>query len=45
MSWNKNDDPEPQQDTRARAIAILVLAGAVVLGMVLLATGVVQITG
>jgi hypothetical protein len=45
MSWNKNEDPEPREDTRARAIAILVLAGAVVLGMVLLATGVVEITG
>jgi len=43
MDKNRYDDPEPRQDTKARAIAILVLAGAVVLGMVLLATGVVQV--
>jgi hypothetical protein len=43
MDKKPYDDPEPRQDTRARAIAILVLAGAVVLGMVLLATGVVQV--
>ena len=43
MDRNPYDDPEPREDTRARAIAILVLAGAVVLGMVLIATGAVQV--
>jgi hypothetical protein len=43
MDKNPYDEPESRQDTKARAIAILVLAGAVVLGMVLLATGVVQV--
>jgi hypothetical protein len=43
--WNRHKDPEPSQDLRARAIAILVLAGAVVLGMVLIATGTIEIAG
>ncbi len=45
MDKNPYDDPEPKEDTKARAVAILVLAGAVVLGMVLIATGAVQIGG
>jgi hypothetical protein len=45
MDRNPYDAPEPREDTKARAIAILVLAGAVVLGMVLIATGVVQVGG
>jgi hypothetical protein len=43
MDKNPYDDPEPREDTKARAIAILVLAGAVVLGMVLIATGAVPV--
>jgi hypothetical protein len=43
MDKNPYEDPEPRQDTKARAIAILALAIAVVIGMVLLATGVVQV--
>jgi hypothetical protein len=43
MDRNPYDEPEPREDTKARAVAILVLAGAVVLGMVLIATGVVPV--
>jgi hypothetical protein len=43
--WNRHQDPEPKQDMRARAIAILVLAAAVVLGMILLATGTIEVAG
>jgi hypothetical protein len=43
MMDRKYDTPEPKEDTKARAVAILVLAGAVVLGMVLIATGAVPV--
>ncbi|MGH3366769.1 MAG: hypothetical protein ACRDOY_06170 [Nocardioidaceae bacterium] len=43
MDRQKYDAPEPKEETRSRGIVFLLLAGAVVLGMVLLATGVVQV--
>lgn len=40
---NKYDAPEPQDETRSKAIVLAVLAILVVLIMVLVATGTVQV--
>jgi hypothetical protein len=45
MDRDKYDAPEPKSEVRARAAAIGLLALAVVVGMVLIATGAISITG